>query len=116
MDELEGFRTLIPELTAIACRRGIDVATVSRKNGLWRNGRILTFWPEAGVIRYCLQGGIKELPNAFAGSAGAFHGGYTEAGDCANLEDAMDLLVAWLFEERDVDHLPKRVVRKCGIG
>jgi hypothetical protein len=115
-NEREGFQVLLPELTRIAHSRGIDLTSISCKNGFWKDGRILVFCRESGTISYYLQGGVKKLPKTFAKSACEFHGAYSEAGECGSPEEAVDLIVSWLLEMNEADQLPKRTIARCGIG
>jgi hypothetical protein len=41
---------------------------------------------------------------------------WDEAGTLADLEQAFELLKAWLIDRKEVDELPQRSMRREGIG
>jgi hypothetical protein len=62
-----------------------------------------------------MQGPIAELPSRLRSSAGAFQGMWTEAGTFESMEQAYELVKAWLLDEKEVDDLPTRSVGRYGI-
>jgi hypothetical protein len=62
-----------------------------------------------------MQGAISVLPSSLRESAGAFRGGWSEAGAFEDMEQAFELVKAWLLDGREVDDLPGRSVRRYGI-
>ena len=68
-----------------------------------------------GTLHYNMQGAISVLPSALRGVVGAFHGAWSEAGTFENLEQAFELVKAWLLDCREIDDLPSRSVRRYGV-
>ena len=68
-----------------------------------------------GTLHYNMQGAISVLPRSLKGSAGAFRGAWSEAGTFENMEQAFELVKAWLLDWKEVDDLPGRSVRRYGI-
>jgi hypothetical protein len=62
-----------------------------------------------------MQGAISVLPKCLNNSASAFRGAWSEAGTFENVEQAVELLKAWLLDQKEVDDLPGRSVRRYGI-
>ena len=62
-----------------------------------------------------MQGAISVLPSSLKGSAGAFRGAWSEAGTFEDMEQAFELVKAWLLDWKEVDDLPSRSVRRYGI-
>jgi hypothetical protein len=70
---------------------------------------------EEGTLHYNMQGDIAVLPAFLKGSEDVFRGGWTEAGTFETIDQAFELLKAWLIERKEVDELPWRRVRRSGI-
>jgi hypothetical protein len=68
-----------------------------------------------GTLKYNMQGAIRLLPHQFKESSTAFRGVWTEAGRLESLEQAFELLKAWLLDGKEVDELPTRTTKRCGI-
>jgi hypothetical protein len=62
-----------------------------------------------------MQGAISVLPSCLKESAGAFQGMGSEAGTFEDLEQAFALVKAWLLDNKEVDELPQRSVRRYQI-
>jgi hypothetical protein len=62
-----------------------------------------------------MQGSISVLPRNLKESASAFRGAWSEAGTFENMEEAFELVKAWLLDWKEVDDLPGRSVRRYGI-
>jgi hypothetical protein len=115
MNHVESMQATSQELISLAQRQGIDVGSMHNSGTFFHNARIIWFWRKGGVIHYSLQGKIDVLPQEFKASASAFRGMWDEAGSVANMERALELLNAWLFDRKEVDDLPCRFMRRCGI-
>jgi hypothetical protein len=63
-----------------------------------------------------MQGVIWVLQDYLKLSADHFRGVWSEAGTFDDLEQAFELLKAWLIDRKEVDDLPPRHVRRAGIG
>jgi hypothetical protein len=72
--------------------------------------RFLSLWRKYEVVHYNLPGEVDELPMQYKESAGAFRGGWTEAGTVQDIGQAFELLKAWLLDRKGVDDLPQRCV------
>jgi hypothetical protein len=127
MDPLNSFRVTAQELVAYAQQRGIDLGQFSKDFTFQKGRRWIDVWRKdslpgtgpadepLGTLHYNLQGAITVLPNRLKGSARAFQGAWSEAGTFANLEQAFELVKAWLLDWKEVDDLPSRSVRRYGI-
>ena len=97
------------EFTFLKGRRWIDV---------WRKDSLPGTGPAhqpLGTLNYNMQGAIAVLPSILKGSASAFQGMWSEAGTFENLEQAFELVKAWLVDWKEVDDLPSRSARRYGI-
>lgn len=127
MDPLETFRATAQELVAYAQRQGIDLAPFRKDFTFQKDRRWIDVWRKdsfpgtgpahepLGTLHYNLQGTISELPTCLKESAGAFQGSWSEAGTFEGLEQAFELVKAWLLDWKEVDDLPGRSVRRYGI-
>jgi hypothetical protein len=68
-----------------------------------------------GTLHYNMPGAIGVPPSRLEASAGAFQGMWTEAGTFENMEQAYELVKAWLLDGREVDDLPTRSIGRYGI-
>jgi hypothetical protein len=55
------------------------------------------------------------LPERFEKSGSAFQGMWEEAGTFENIEQALAFAKAWLLDRKEIDDLPSRTVRRCGV-
>ena len=97
------------DFTFLNDRRWIDV---------WRKDSLPGTGPAhepLGTLHYNMQGTISVLPSRLKGSAGAFRGAWSEAGTFEDMEQAFELVKAWLLDWKEVDDLPSRSVRRYGI-
>jgi hypothetical protein len=129
MNPVENERATAMELVSHGRGQGIDVESVLKESMFQKGQRWISFWRKLnslpcsgraeeteGTLHYNMQGTIAILPNALKESAGAFRGSWTEAGTLDNIEQAFELVRAWLLDGKAVDALPKRHVRRSGIG
>ena len=128
MDVLETFQNAAQELVSLAQQRGIDLEPFRHDFTFLKEHRWIYVWRKnslpgtgpanepLGTLHYSLQGKVAAVPESFRASAGAFRGRYHEAGTLADLEQAFELLKAWLIDRKDTDDLPQRFVRSEGIG
>ncbi len=128
MDQVQNERTTAQELVSFARQRGLDLEPLRNDYMIQVGQRWVYFWrrrdelpcsgpaeEEEGTIHYNLQGPITALPSSVRGSSGNFAGMWSEAGTFENIEQALELLRAWLIDSKEVDELPKRQVRRLGI-
>ena len=128
MDPIDNSRAVALELVSIAQKQGIDLEPF-RKDDIFIKGdrRWIWFWRKdsmpgtgpahepLGTLHYNMQGTISVVPYKLKESASAFRGAWSEAGTFENLEQAFELLIAWLIDWKEVDDLPDRSVRRYGI-
>jgi hypothetical protein len=104
------------ELLILARERAVDLAPHCRNHTFGSDERYLVYWRQGNVLYYRLQGAILKLPTEYRDSPTAFQGMWTEAGTVESVEEAYDLLKAWILDGTEVDDLPKRAVRRNGIS
>jgi hypothetical protein len=68
-----------------------------------------------GTLHYNMQGSISVLPSKLRGSATTFQGAWSEAGTFENIEQAIELLRAWLLDGKEIDDLPERNMERCRL-
>lgn len=127
MDPIDNSRAVAQELASLAQEQGVDLEPIRKDDMFIGNRRWIWFWRKdelpysgpanepLGTLHYNMQGAISELPSKLKDSASAFRGAWTEAGTFENLEQAFALLKAWLLDQKEVDDLPHRCVRRYGI-
>jgi hypothetical protein len=127
MDPLESFRATAQELVAHAQKQGIDLGQFLQEFTFLKGRRWIDVWRKdslpgtgpahqpLGTLNYNMQGAISVLPSILKGSASAFKGMWSEAGTFENLEQAFELVKAWLVDWKEVDDLPSRSARRYGI-
>jgi hypothetical protein len=127
MDPVENPRAVARELVSIAQRQGIDLEPFRSDYGFQNDRRSVWFWRKdespwsgpaneaIGTLQYNMQGAVDVLPNVLKDSASAFRGAWTEAGTFEDIQQAFELLRAWLIDGKEVDQLPFRRVRRYGI-
>lgn len=116
MNDLESQLATARELIDLAERRGIDLRPACHDWAFLNDGRFILVWRKGDRVHYNMQGSIRTLPERYKASAGAFRGMWTEAGTLPNLDDAFEFLKAWLIDKKEVEELPRRYVRREGIG
>jgi hypothetical protein len=125
IDQVDTKRATAQELIACARRRGIDLTPLWNDAAFLGEQRWIFFWRKVdsipssgpahmkqGTICYNMQGAIKVVPSVLKDWTGAFRGGWTESGTFENLEQAVELVKAWLLDREEVDDLPQRCVRR----
>jgi hypothetical protein len=127
MDPVDNMRATAQELVSFAQQQGIDLEPFSIEGNFEKDQRSVFFWrkdelpysgpagEKEGTLHYNMQGAISVLPSTLKGSASAFQGVWSEAGTFENIEEAFELLKAWLLDRKEVDDLPSRSVRRYGI-
>jgi hypothetical protein len=127
MDPVDNIRATAQELISFARKQGIDLEPSCTDGHLQRGRRWIFLWrkdelscsgpagEQEGTLHYNMQGAISVLPSNLKGSAGAFRGAWSEAGTLENMEQAFELVKAWLLDCKEVDDLPSRSVRRYGI-
>ena len=116
MNDLESQEATAQELVALAKQRGADLSSTCHDFAFFKEGRFILLWRNQGKVHYNMQGSIDALPARYKASARAFRGMWHEAGTLADLEQAFELLKAWLIDRKEVDELPQRSMRREGIG
>ena len=116
MNDLESQEATAQELVAFAKQRGADLSSTCHDFAFFNEGRFILLWRKQGKVHYNMQGSIDVLPATYKASASAFRGMWHEAGTLADLEQAFELLKAWLIDRKEVDELPQRSMRREGIG
>jgi hypothetical protein len=129
MDPVENQQATARELIAFARERGRDLDSLHNESFFELDRRWVFFWrkrddlpctgrpdEKEGTLHYNMQGAISVLPDYLKGSEGLFRGAWSEAGTFDSLEQAFELLKAWLIDRKEVDELPPRHVRRSGIG
>jgi hypothetical protein len=127
MDPLDSERAAAEEIVTLASSRGVDLGPLRNETMFRKDERWVFFWRKdafpgsgpvgqaEGTLYYNMQGAVGVLPSRLAKSASAFHGLWSEAGSLESVEQALDLLVAWPLDGKEVDELPSRTVRRYGI-
>ena len=127
MDPLDSFRATAQELVSFAQQHGIDLEALRKDFTFQKDRRWIDVWRKdslpgtgpvnepLGTLHYNMQGAISLLPSKLKESAAAFRGAWSEAGTFENMEQAFVLLKAWLLDRKEIDDLPHRCVRRCGI-
>ena len=103
MDQLDPTQVAARELVAFAERRGIDLSPLWRDWVFRSEDRLIYFWREEGNYRYTLEGGGRQEPPA--NSSAPYRG---ESGVIGGIDNALQLLSAWLLDWKEVDALPVR--------
>lgn len=128
MDPTDNERMAAQELVSHAQQQGVDLETLRNDSMFQKDQRWIILWrkrdelpcsgppnEEEGTLHYNMQGAIDVLPDQLKGSASAFQGTWTEGGTFENIEQALEFMKAWLLERKEVDDLPCRFIRRCGI-
>jgi len=127
MDPIDNSRAVAHELISLALEQGVDLEPLRKDDVFIKDRRWVWFWRKdvlpgtgpadelLGTLHYNMQGTISVLPRSLKGSAGAFRGAWSEAGTFESMEQAFELVKAWLLDWKEVDDLPSRSVRRYGI-
>jgi len=127
MDPIDNERAVAKELVFYARQQGFDLEQIRNDSVFQNNKRWIFFWrkdelpcsgpahEKRGTLHYNMQGVITDLPSKLKESASVFRGAWTEAGTFENIDQAFALLKAWLLDQKEVDELPPRSVRRYGI-
>ncbi len=116
MDSLESVQEAAERLVLYANTQGSDVSQFRNYyNSFSNQSRWIELWLEDDHFGYHLSGEIEKLPSKYAQSRSSFRGVWDEAGSINDLHQAFRLLHSWLIEEREVDDLPDRTIRRCMI-
>lgn len=127
MNPIDNFRATAQELVSFARQQGTDLEPFRKDFTFQQDRRWIDVWRKdalpgtgpanepPGTLHYSMQGTVSVLPSMLKGSAGAFQGAWNEAGTFENMEQAFELVKAWLLDAKEVDDLPSRSVRRYGI-
>ena len=129
MDQADNQRTTAQELISYAKTQGFDLEPILNDFLFEKNRRSVFFWrkldrlpcsgrsdEKEGTLRYNMQGAIAVLPDAYKQYASAFQGAWTEAGALEGIDQAFELVKAWLLDGKEVDELPQRLARRAGLA
>jgi hypothetical protein len=120
MDPVDNERATAKEMVSYARQQGVDLEPVRKDSILQKGQRWIFLWgkrealpcsgpadePE-GTLHYNMQGAISVLPSSLKGAAGTFQGAWSEAGTFESMDQAFDLVKAWLLDSREVEiYLP----------
>jgi hypothetical protein len=128
MDAVENERATAQELVLYAQQQGVDLELVRNDSVFQKDQRWIALWRKAdklpcsgradeelGTLHYNMQGSIAVLPATLRDSGSAFRGMWHEAGTLGDIHQAFVMLKAWLLDRKEVDDLPVRQVKRCGI-
>ena len=128
MDPVENERRTAQELVSHAQLQGIDLVPLCNDSIFDKDNRWIFLWRKLdglpctgpanekdGTLHYNMQGTIAVLPRELKDSASAFQGMWSESGTVENIEEALELLKAWLLNRKEVDDLPCRFVKRHGF-
>jgi hypothetical protein len=127
MTLIENSRAVAQQLVSIAKQQGVDLEPLRDGDTFLTDQRFVWIWrkdespsrgpedQETGTLNYNMQGVIAVLPSVLKDSASAFRGSWFERGTFDNIEQAVNLVKAWLLDKKEVDDLPARRVRAYGI-
>jgi hypothetical protein len=128
MDDLEDPRATALELLDFARQKDTRLDALLDRSGFQTDDRSIFFWREQanlpedapsdsaiGLICYNMQGAISVLPLRFQESSDAFQGVWHEVGSLDDMEHAFAFLKAWLLDRKEIDELPPRKIKRCGI-
>jgi hypothetical protein len=127
MDPVDNIRATAEELLCFAQQEGIDLRPHWIEGNFQKDRRWIFLWRKdetpssgpanvkKGTLQYNMQGARAVLPDRLKDSASAFRGMWTEAGTLENIEQAYELVKAWLIDGKEVDYLPQRQFRRYGI-
>lgn len=127
MDPLENSRAVAQEIATFARQQGIDLESLREDFAFQKERRFIDCWrkdelpcsgpvlEKAGTLHYNLQGTIAYVPSQLKESVNIFRGSWHETGTFENIEQAFELVKAWLLDWKEVDDLPRRSVRSYGI-
>jgi hypothetical protein len=127
MDPLHSFRATADELVSFARQQGVDLEPFRKGFTFQKDRRWIDVWRKdslpgtgpahepLGTLHYNMQGTVGVLPSRMKGAASAFQGAWSEAGAFETMEEAFELVRAWLLDWKEVDDLPSRSVRRYGV-
>ena len=116
MNELDSMFHQAQALISYASSQGIDITQYCNCGQFAYQGRYIRFWSGSfSTIKYMYQGGIQQIPSIFKGSESCFRQMYSETGEVETVEQAFQLMQAWLIDSLEIDHLPGRSIKSQGI-
>ena len=127
MDPIDNSPAVAQELISLARRQGTDLEPFCTDGHFHKDLRWIFLWCKdefpwsgradepLGTLHYNMQGRISALPSCLKESASAFQGVWSEAGTFKDMEQALELVKAWVLDRKEVDELPRRSVRRYQI-
>src|SRR5262249_42531689 len=127
MDPIENIQITAQEIITFGRAQGVDLMPLCTDGRFQKERRWILLWrtdeltysgrveEKEGTLHYNMQGAISVLPGKLKGSSSAFRSASNEAGTLEDIEQAFELLRAWLLVRKEVDDLPNRSVRRYGI-
>jgi hypothetical protein len=117
MDTLDSFQITAARIVEHALKQGADSSQLlhAGSGAFQKENRWIEFWVKDDSLCYHLSGEISTPPALIAESRPSFQGIWDETGSLPDLEQAFQLLQAWLVEWKEVDELPDRFLRRWSI-
>lgn len=113
MDFLESRREATEHLQRYAAAQGTDLSSFRDEHDVFSHRkRWIDFWLDGAALGYHLRGEIGTLPSQFTNSQSSFRGVWDEAGSIGDLQQALELLRAWLIDAKEVDELTGRMIHR----
>jgi hypothetical protein len=118
MNEQMSIQATAHELIELGREQGFDLAPIFRAELFWAvdSRRYLSLMRKDGALLYYLSGEVTALPKSecLPESGTTLSGCYSENGIVEDLEQAFQLLKAWLLDLSEVDNLPRRLSGRLG--
>ena len=107
IDQLAG------ELIELGASKGLALTSNYQASTFWSDdsSRLILFQMHDEMIRYQMQGTVKEIPHQLLGVSpeAEANGVFWDSGSVESVDQALELLMAWILEKREVADLPRRV-------
>jgi hypothetical protein len=127
MEAVENERATARELVSYARQQGVDLEALRNDSMFQRDQRWILLWrkldglpcsgpvnEKEGTLHYSMQGTVDRLPGALEEHRVNSQGVWTEAGILDRIEQALELVKAWLLDKKEIADLPNRHVRRHG--
>jgi hypothetical protein len=128
MDPLDTYRTTALEILRFGQLAGVDLEPM-REDFVFQHGlRWINFWrknpmpgtgPEGeplGTLHYAMQGPYAVAQSRPGQGSDSPPVSFHESGTLDSVEQAFRLAKAWVFENKDVEQLPPRHIRRTDMG
>ncbi len=115
MNDVDTWIETADELLLFSIEQGLDMSEWAQNGTFGDDSRYIYFWRKDDLFHYNMQGKVQDLPREFDDSEDEFSGSYQEVGSVTTIQEAHELLRAWLVKRLEVDGLPSRSIEKQGI-